>query len=102
MRPGFLALAITLIPLATFSQELESLAGVRLTFENAGARSLAMGGTGAANPASIARAPRSLTLESRRRTMEGRYISDVELNTIGLKSSTSGISNASFVLPMKS
>ncbi|HVR40960.1 MAG TPA: hypothetical protein VMU84_17845 [Thermoanaerobaculia bacterium] len=100
MRPRILAVALLLIPLATHAQEIESLAGVRLTFENAGARALAMGSTGKANPADIAGAKRSFALESRRRTIEGRYFSDASLNTTGIDSTTNGVSSASLIVPM--
>jgi len=85
------------------------MAGVRLTFDRAGARSLAMGSTGiaakdpdlaATNPAAIAGASRSFSIETRRRSLEGRYISDAALNTIGVDSSTSGIRSASLTVPM--
>lgn len=101
---------ITLLLALTLSaQEIESIAGARITFDRAGARSLGMGSTGIAakdaslastNPAAIAGAPRSLSIETRRRSLEGRYISDASLNTIGVDSSTNGINAASLTFPM--
>ena len=111
MRSRQTFLAVLLLLAASFTasaQEIESLAGVDLTFDRAGARSLAMGSTAvtsadpaaaAANPAAIAGAPRSFSVEQRRRTMEGRYIGDTDLNTIGVSSTTSGIRSAFLVVP---
>jgi hypothetical protein len=108
-RIPILIAVLLLIPITAAAQEIENLAGVRLTFDRAGARSLAMGSTGiasndanaaAANPAAIAGARRTFTLETRRRTFEGRYLADNDLNTVGVESSTRGIRSASLTLPM--
>jgi hypothetical protein len=99
---------LLLVSLTAAAQEIESLAGVRLTFDRPGARSLAMGSTGlailaadgaATNPASIAGASRSVSIERRRRTMEGRYIASTNLDTIGIQSTTTDIRSASFTVP---
>lgn len=109
MRTSVVFAVLLLTPLAASAQEIESLAGVRLTFDRPGARSLAMGsasialndGTGAAaNPAAIAGSPRTYSIETRKRTMEGRYVSDADLNTLGVESSTRGVSSAFVTLPM--
>lgn len=109
MRTILTTLALLLITSVVSAQEIESIAGVRLTFDRAGARSLAMGSTGialkdaslaATNPAAIAGSSRSFSIETRRRSMEGRYIGDTALNTIGVDSSTSGIRSATLTVPM--
>lgn len=110
--PAFLLLTVfTLLTTAVDAQELESLAGVRLNFDRAGARALAMGstaialqdpGAAAANPAAIAGAARAFSVEWRRDTMEGRYTADSALNTIDLRSTTDGIRSASLTVPMGS
>lgn len=106
-RP-LLLLLLVVTSLTATAQEIESLAGVRFTLDRAGARSLAMGSTAitstdasavAANPAAIAGAPRSFSIEQRRRTMEGRYVVDTNLSTIGIESETSGIRSAFLVVP---
>jgi long-chain fatty acid transport protein len=89
------------------AQELESLAGVRLTFDRSDTRSSSMGATGLAakqgdtaamNPATIA-GTRSFSLDASRTTMEGRYIVSPDLSTIGIDSNTTGIRKASVTLP---
>ena len=108
-RSAIVSLLLTLVPVVAFAQEIESLAGVRLVFDRASARSLAIGATGVAsrhgdlaaiNPAAIAGAPRSLSIEMSDRTIEGRYVADTDLNTIGIESSTRGIHSASLTLPI--
>ncbi|HEX2121105.1 MAG TPA: hypothetical protein VHL59_05620 [Thermoanaerobaculia bacterium] len=108
-RTSLIIAFVLLIPIVAAAQELESFAGVRLTFDRAGARSLAMGSTAiastdpnavTANPAAIAGSARTLSIETRRRTFEGRYIGDHDLNTIGVESATSGIRSATFTLPI--
>jgi len=100
---------LLLTPILASSQEIESIAGVRITFDRPGARSLAMGSASIAakdasvastNPAATAGSPRTFAIETRRRTLEGRYIGDADLNTFGLESTTRGISSASATLPM--
>jgi hypothetical protein len=107
--PILLAAILALHPVLASAQELESLAGVRLDFDRAGARALAMGATGvsskspdaaAMNPAAIAGADRSFSILAGRRTMEGRYIADNTLRTTALDSTTSGLQSASVTLPM--
>ncbi|HJQ37846.1 MAG TPA: hypothetical protein VKB93_11980 [Thermoanaerobaculia bacterium] len=105
-------LLTTLLLASTFAvsaQEIENIAGVRMTFDRAGARSLAMGSTGIAandaelastNPAAIAGAARSFSIETRRRSFEGRYIVDNQLHSFGIDSSTSGIRGAALTFPM--
>ncbi len=109
MRTLVTTLILLAVSFAVSAQEIESIAGVRLTFDRAGARSLAMGSTGIAandadlastNPAAIAGAARSFSIETRRRSLEGRYISDSALNTIGVDSSTSAIRSAALTFPM--
>lgn len=108
-KPAILCILLTLVPVVAVAQEIESLAGVRLVFDHASARSLATGSTGmasrqgdaaAVNPAAIAGAPRSFSIEMSDRTIEGRYVSDSNLNTIGIESSTGGVRSASLTLPM--
>jgi hypothetical protein len=108
IRPAVFAVLL-LTPLLVSAQEIESIAGVRLTFDRPGARSLAMGSASIAakdatvastNPAAIAGSPRTFSIETRKRTLEGRYIGDADLNTFGLESTTRGISSATATLPM--
>lgn len=104
-----LAALLALHPVMTAAQELESIAGVRLNFDRAGTRALGMGATGIAtkssddvtmNPASIAGAEKSLSLELSRNTMESRYVSDKDLHTVGLDSTATGLHNVSLTYPM--
>ena len=103
-----LLLLLLVISFTAGAQEIENLAGVRITLDRAGARELAMGSTAitstdasavAANPAAIAGAQRSFSIEQRRRVMEGRYVVDTSLNTMGVDSETSGIRSAFLVVP---
>jgi hypothetical protein len=109
MRTILTTLALLLLPCLASAQEIENIAGVRLTFDRPGARSLAMGSTGiamkdaslaATNPAAIAGASRSFSIETRRRSLEGRYILDDALHTMDIDSSTSGIRSFAFTMPM--
>lgn len=99
-------LAAVTFPLA--AQEIESLAGVRLNFDRPGTRELGMGSAGIAvagangamtNPASIAGQGRSLSIEGGRRTMEGSYFGNEQLDTVGVDSSTRGIESAAVTMP---
>lgn len=109
MRTILMTLALLLIPCLASAQEIGSIAGVRLTFDRAGARSLALGSTGIAmkdaslattNPAAIAGSSRSFSIETSRRSMEGRYILDDALHTLGIDSSTSDIRSATLTMPI--
>ena len=104
-----LASLISFSPLLTSAQELESLGGVRLVLDRGSARSLATGSTGIAarrgdlaaiNPAAIAGAARSFSADWGRHTIEGRYIGDGDLRTVGVESTTSRIRSASLTLPL--
>jgi hypothetical protein len=99
MRHALATFLLLILAIPAAAQELESLAGIRLNFEQPGARAVAMGGAAAGNPADLAGAARSFSLEARRRSSESRYVSDEQLNTIGLSSTTSGITSASLVVP---
>ena len=48
-KPAILCILLTLVPVVAVAQEIESLAGVRLVFDHASARSLATGSTGMAS-----------------------------------------------------
>ena len=103
-----LATLLTLSSTCAIAQEAESLAGVRLRFDRGSTRSLALGSTGIAskqtdlatiNPAAVAGARRSLSVDWGRRAMEGRYVGDATLNEIDAESSTRGVRSASLILP---
>jgi hypothetical protein len=107
MRTTLILLAVLAVTNLASAQELESLAGLRLTLDRADTRSSSMGATGVAanqgdsaamNPATIA-GTRAFSLDASRKTVEGRYIGSPDLSTIGIDSNTTGIRKAAVTLP---
>lgn len=85
-----LVLFLSLLPFTSMAQEIETIAGIRIVFSTAGARSTGMGrvstlaGDTAAsisNPAALAGTREQLSIEARRTSRESRYFTNSALDT---------------------
>ncbi|GEM_PF-5831149 len=108
-RTAFLLL--TLIPFFASAQELESLSGIRLNFSAPSARAAGMGGATAAifdaasvseNPAAIAEARRSVTVEARHQSVERNFIDGVDdgLSTTSRRDARQQLSRLTLTQPL--
>jgi hypothetical protein len=105
-------LLLALLPLAARAQELESLGGIRLTFDAPSTRAAGMGGATAAirdadsalsNPASIAGASRSITIEGRSFSSDRRFINafnDDGFTTMSARATNREITRATMTMPV--
>ena len=105
-----LAAWFALSTLSLHAQLMESLAGVRLHFDDPGARAAAMGGANVAltnewatNPASLAGAKQIAIVEASHRAQTTRYVTGIgasQLITTDVAHSSNGVSAITFVTPL--